>query len=67
MLSVLQHNVCFFFDVTLLPVCYANRELFGKILTLIDFAELLILKNISLSLLLLLLLLIIVRNCSKHC
>ena len=27
-----------FFDVTLLPVFYANREPFGKMLTLIDFA-----------------------------
>ena len=27
-----------FFDETLLPVFYANREPFGKMLTLIDFA-----------------------------
>ena len=27
-----------FFDVTLLPVFYVNREPFGKMLTLIDFA-----------------------------
>ena len=27
-----------FFDVTLLPVFYVNRESFGKMLTLIDFA-----------------------------
>ena len=27
-----------FFDVTLLPVFYTNREPFGKMLTLIDFA-----------------------------
>ena len=32
-------------DVTLLTVFYTNRELFGKMLTLIDFAELLILKK----------------------
>ena len=30
------------FDVTLLPVFYANKELLRKMLTLIDFAELLI-------------------------
>ena len=36
MLHIKLDNV--FFDVTLLPVFYANREPFGKMLTLIDFA-----------------------------